>query len=491
MNERFVSYEFAGLRLFPESLQIEVSESGKKINLSPTHCRFLLVLMQNPRRVVSYDELRKNVWTQTKELDQSLKRLIQTTKGDIIKVFKQIGIDEKLIVNVPGQGYRLNADVEFAAAHDTYSERIENSDITDEAFSKEKIFSFSHTAFSVTVGFFYGLLYATGLVLETAYRFDELREAITGLFILLLLLNASTMYLSLYVTEKIFIDDRSFPLSFITKNGLFTGIALLCVGAFFSCWIGSSFLPNEPVTAAAFQTQPASAAYVKNALVYFLPLGVFLILLPFYAICGKSAGKKVFTVPPAMLLGAWFLMLVYSILSTFYLFDNLLPSPFRNFFVITAIFRFVIYFGLGLGVILYYFSKIKIQPVENSNNRQTAILVGLATIGFSFYYVHQRDEKVPELYSVEIKTPRNAENRLFVNLKGKRFDPDKLQIRVVGGECPAASPCAVPNGALKKHSVIMTETVENVPLTLPAGEFYIYAQNGGTKMSGSILLSVP
>lgn len=487
MSDYHISYEFAGLRLFPESLQIEIISSAKKINLSPTHCRFLLVLAQNPYSVVLYDELRKNVWSQSKELDASLKRLIQTTKGDIVKSLKQSGIDpDNLIENIPGKGYRLKADVEVFTNEDLFfgfdKEQTYDAEPTEETFYPAT----NHTLFTISVGIFYGLLFAIGLILETAYIFDELGNGI-ALFILPMLAgNAAVMFFALYTTERFLRNNHN--------HGLFAGILILCTGALISCLIGASALPNEPVTAATFQTQPASAAFVKNVLIYFLPLGVFLILIPFYSLCGKELGKKVFTISPVVLLGVWFLALIYSILSTFYLFDNLLPSQNKNLFIMAAIIRFIVYFGLGLAVILRYHSKIKNQsPFETHTNaisRHFAVLIGIATIGFGFYFLNPRDEKTPYIPSVEITSRRDADNRLFVNIAGKNFEPETLQIRFIGGDCPANSPCTVPNGALQKHSIITTDYVKNVPFTLLPGDFYILAQKVFSKLSRSVLLSV-
>ncbi len=101
------------------------------------------------------------------------------------------------------------------------------------------------------------------------------------------------------------------------------------------------------------------------------------------------------------------------------------------------------------------------------------------------------NDKTPKLFSIEIAESLDTANKLFVNLSGEKFEPETVQIRVIGAGCIAALPCLVPNSALTKHSSISEIRLENVPLTLPNGDFYLYVQNGVSAMSNSVVLNVP
>ncbi len=376
MSKPVIFYEFAGLRLFPESQQLEILSSGSKINLSPTHCRFLLALAQKPRQTVSYEELRLAVWTQSKELDASLKRLIHTTKGDLIKTLRHAKMETDFIKNFPGEGYRLNAEV-LIQNNDEEPYLPAAKPLMFETQAEIKISSPErHRAFIYSVSFFYGLLFWAALLLESAYKFEDFQSKIFWLAVPLTLWNGAMMFTGLALTQEFLRKSR--------RNALFFGVISLIFGAFVSCLIIGLVLPNEPITAARFQTQPALGAYIKNVWMYFLPLGICLILLPFYAVCGRQYEKKVFTVPPSLLLGFWLLALIYSFVSTFYLLDNLLPLENHGLFVIVVILRFVIYFGLGLAVLIWYFSRSKdISAPETrfSAKQQIALLFILSAIG--------------------------------------------------------------------------------------------------------------
>ncbi|MFN6963635.1 MAG: hypothetical protein ACK4S4_07700 [Pyrinomonadaceae bacterium] len=84
-----------------------------------------------------------------------------------------------------------------------------------------------------------------------------------------------------------------------------------------------------------------------------------------------------------------------------------------------------------------------------------------------------------------------ANEQFFVNITGQSFDPRTVYLKVVGPGCPADSPCTVPNSALRQHSQLSGTMLANVPLTLAAGEYTIAIQNGESKPSDSVRLSVP
>lgn len=97
----------------------------------------------------------------------------------------------------------------------------------------------------------------------------------------------------------------------------------------------------------------------------------------------------------------------------------------------------------------------------------------------------------PRLLNVEPAAQIVGGQQFFVKLTGEDFLPELIYIKVVGEGCPQDNPCLIPNSALRKHSKLSETTIENVPLTLTSGEFLIYAQNGESKASNPINLSVP
>lgn len=378
MSNLSLSYEFAGLRFSPEAMQLEVLESGDKINLTPTHCRFLLVLLKTAPETVTFEHLRQSVWTNQIKTDESLKRLIQTTKGDFVKSLKQLNVETDFIEPVTGEGYRLIAPItidnnfsntsNFAAlkpfsVKEFPTDENEFTNVSQTKYKNYKNGFFGqHAAFVLLASVFYGLLYWLALLLEIAYQFDFYGTQSLQIGLPLVLWIGGTMFFGLRSAENLVCQKNRF--------GFLAGLAFLFGGTFLACLALSFFLPNEPITAARFQSQPAFAAFVKNSLIYFLPLGVVFILIPFHYVCVRenpifsdgetesTAQKNIINLRFAFLFGLWLLALAYSIFSTFYLLDNLLPAPFHALFVVLAFLRFFVYFGLSLACLLWYKSAL-------------------------------------------------------------------------------------------------------------------------------------
>ncbi|MGI8639820.1 MAG: winged helix-turn-helix domain-containing protein [Pyrinomonadaceae bacterium] len=364
MSQKSVFYKFAGLRFSPEAMQLEVLETGQKINLTPTHCRFLLALLEKAQTTVTFEDLRQTVWANQIKTDESLKRLIQTTKGDFVKSLKQLKINTDFIESVAGAGYRLNAqvtidggsaDTQNFAAQENFS-TIENKFVEKPVLpSKIKKSIFGKHAVYVLVGsLLYGLLFWIALMLEVAYQFDRFGTKAVWLGLPLVLWIGGTSFFGLIRTENLIRQDK--------RNSLFVGLLFFIGGAVLACLAMSFFLPNEPITVAHFQSQPAFAAFVKNSLMYFLPLGVVFILIPFHFVCARESriSTTFSAINPsfAHLFGLWLVAVMYAIFSTFYLLDNLLPAQFHGLFVLLAFLRFFVYFGLGLACLLWYKSAL-------------------------------------------------------------------------------------------------------------------------------------
>lgn len=68
--------------------------------------------------------------------------------------------------------------------------------------------------------------------------------------------------------------------------------------------------------------------------------------------------------------------------------------------------------------------------------------------------------------------------QFFVQIDGVRFDPNTARVVVTGPGCPTFGPCEVSNGTLKQFGAVSSTRLGRVPLTLSAGNFQIYVQNG-------------
>lgn len=344
-------------------MQLEVAETGKKINLTPTHSRFLLTLLNRAQTTVTYEDLRQTVWADQIKTDESLKRLIQTTKGDFVKILKQYGVKTDFIESVKSVGYCLNAPVtiEGGSADAQNPVARENFSTNENEFgedfpppeSKNGVFG-KHAVFITLVSLFYGLLFWIALLLEVAYQFDHFGVKAARLGLPLILWIGGAMFFGLRLTENLV--DKNNRYSFLV------GFAVLFGAAIAACSAMSFVLPNEPITVARFQSQPAFAAFVKDSLIYFLPLGVVFILIPFQFVCARenhfSNAFGAVNLRFAHLFGVWSAAAIYSIFSTFYLLDNLLPARFHGLFVTLAFLRFFVYFGLGSACLLWYKSVL-------------------------------------------------------------------------------------------------------------------------------------
>ena len=96
----------------------------------------------------------------------------------------------------------------------------------------------------------------------------------------------------------------------------------------------------------------------------------------------------------------------------------------------------------------------------------------------------------PSLEGIETRSDPVSGKEFFINLKGSDFVVGSVFLKVIGPGCPEASPCTVPNSALRLRSELSDTQLTNVPLTLTSGEFLIQAQNGESAPSNSISLII-
>jgi DNA-binding winged helix-turn-helix (wHTH) protein len=358
MTNDALVYEFAGLRFSPFGSILENTASGKKIKLTQNHCHFLSALIVKSPEIAEYDELRRKIWVQYAEMTDSLKHLIQATKRDLVRVLRHEEFPCDFIEAAAGKGYQIKTPVKIVSENIISSKNIfsgqdsafdSNGEVVAKAVeltdsSSEK---WRFAAYRFVASIFYGTLFWLALLLEIAYQFDRYGADALWFGVPLIAGNGAVMFAALASAQAALIERSTY----------WIGATFLIVGAVLSCLAISLFLPFEPITAAGFQTQPAFAAFLKNVLIYFLPLGVFYIFTPFYLICRATRDKlqKILS----NLFGLLFLTVIYSLFSTFYLLDNLLPSPFHGLFVTIVFLRFIVYFGLALACLLWAKSRVQ------------------------------------------------------------------------------------------------------------------------------------
>jgi DNA-binding winged helix-turn-helix (wHTH) protein len=490
-------YDFAGVRFTPAYTQIENLETGKKTKLSPIRCQFLLALVENYPQTVSYETLRQKVWVNAAEVNDSFRHNAQSTKNGLLKLFKAFEIKADLIKFMPGEGYFIDAPVkEVKEILVTVSEN-ENQKNFIPASKTPTVRGNYYFGFALAYSLLYGLLYWIALLLEVAYQFDRFGNRALWSGAPLVLWIAGTSLAGLLLTRELIARKKA--------SAFFAGFAFFAGGAGAACLMLSYFLPNESVTQAAFQTQPAFAAYLKNALIYFLPLGVFFILIPFqnawqrkYFPDAETERSFFVNLLPAHLFGVWLLALGYSIFSTFYLLDNLLLGEFHALFVVLTFLRFFVYFGLSLACLLWYRSILqsetgKLSPAASGYRQwQIAGLLALLLLSLTtFLTAMNHDRRTPHLKTIEAVSEVKGGQQFFVRLHGANFNAESVSVKVVGEGCPETTPCFVPNSALQKHSAISDTILDSVPLTLAQGDFQIYAQNENSQTSNFVVLSVP
>jgi DNA-binding winged helix-turn-helix (wHTH) protein/uncharacterized membrane protein len=372
-------YVFAGVRFLPDRWMIEVCETKRKFPLSQIQRKFLLALVEKPREVVTYDELRIQVWPHEPEMDQRVQHTIQVTKGNLSRLLEDNGIKADFIEAVSGQGYRLAADISPVTEDKTEEETPSHPD--GDSFTPAKTLSKEterpihqepstilyrlfgrHLTFILVGSIFYGLLFWIALLLETAYDFDAYGSSSFWLGIPITLINIGAVVAALSLAQK--------RLRVRKGGGLLVGLIILIFAVIVSCWLASVYLPHEPVTLSRFQAQPASAAFLKNAALYFWPLCVVFILMPFYYVVAvELKAQRIIQAEPAdtiflspnFLTAVCLAAIIYSLVSTFYLLDNLQTGKYHNFFVSLIFLRFIVSFSLGFGSLQWYKKAISAQ----------------------------------------------------------------------------------------------------------------------------------
>ena len=502
MSPIFKRYSFEGFHLDADEESLLYDE--EPIQLERRVFQTLLLLVENAGRTVTKDEFLEKVWNDAIVEEGNLTVAVAKLR----KALKDKNNSANFIETVSRKGYRFNKKIHIRVTETPV--RSEESFVEDNPIhlqdtvvpvrqsAGKRVAQFA--VYTLSAGLVYAMLFWVALLLEIAYRFDDFGTKALWLGIPVIVWMFSITVAALLWTKNLI--ERS------KKYSFFAGALILFSGIVFLCLMLRFFIPDQPISGTRFQSQPAFAAYLKNAFIYFFPLGIIFILAPFYLICSKRfstadlkpllLNKLSHLLQPAYLFRLWILMLIYSIISTFYLLNNLAAGKYHGLFVTLVFVRFFFYFGLGGGSLLWYYINLaaesgSIRPLENEfyPKWKPAVLILLTVTGLGFFWAVTTGEKVPRLEKVEIISLPDKNRQLFIRLNGENFDANVVRVRVIGLECFENDPCEVPNNVIRKMSNIKGNSLERIPLTLPPGEFQIFVQNGESKMSNGIALTVP
>lgn len=370
-------YKFAGLVFRPTLREIEVEQTRQSITLSQTVSNLLLALVEKPGEVVTYDELRLGIWPHEAEMSERVRHTMQVTKRQLVKLLQSAAIDPGVIESEPGGGYRLNAEVlvDFLTSRVSQDQSEEPVNAIrsigndpSRALHSETMEGFlgSHAVFVVVSSTLYGMLFWEAMLLEAAYQFNVYGGLALVFGFAAMMINSIALGSALRMAENRVREGR---------RVLFFGLGILIFGVIGSALLASICLPNVPLTLTKLQAQPALAAFVKNVLVYFLPVGVFALLIPFYFVISRQskAAKLIAAmpadalfIPPSALLVVCLAAMIYSLVTTFYLLDNLQTATYHGLFVSLVFLRFFTYFGLILGGLLWYRATLN-NALSNSS----------------------------------------------------------------------------------------------------------------------------
>jgi DNA-binding winged helix-turn-helix (wHTH) protein len=500
------------------NFELDVAEqtlllNGKVVPLVDKPFQILCLLVERAGKTITKDDIFTRVWPGTFVAENNLTVAMSNLRDALADDAKA----PIFIETIRGRGYRFIANV-------TITDSVEDVPVGNRQVSslpptepgneqsslgqRTQFLSGNHTVFIVACGFAVGLLFATALLLEVSYEFERYGRRALWLSLPTFGFVAAGLIAILIWLEKRTRQEKAGALLFGIV--LFTAICVL------SWLILVPFLPAISITRAdGIQTQPASVAFLKNALIYFWPLVVFFVLIPLSLVVKLEGNvlrrreisllKTTMFAYMAVGITFWLIALIYSLISTFYLLDRLSNQGGRVYFEQFVWTRFWLWFVLSFACLTWFGGyvvkligdqrlEIPVQVDDVDNGLRTRIIASLAIslicAGLASA-ITLFGRTTPKLDRLEIVTPPTPGQRFFLRLHGKGFQSETVYVVVVGNGCPQIKPCEVPNSALREHSNIFENVLDYVPLTLASGEYLIFAHNGDSAGSNPISLSVP
>jgi hypothetical protein len=258
-----------------------------------------------------------------------------------------------------------------AAGHTVDSLFEPNNNAADPPTASTRGGAPSHKAYWwywMAVSVLYSLQYAEAVILEVAYRFDAFGKKALAV--------APVVFCWIFVTFVLALVCGWWRTSRSRSGGLVLSVSVTFVSAAIVQIALSPVLPSYATTQEGREPWSAQAAYLKNVVLYFLPLATVYILLPFHFVLAVRRelrenhredvmallfGERRTAAPRgAVYLRVWWLAVGLSVAAfvavalTQDLFDHLKPNPFKNLFMQLALGRTLLFFAIGLFCLLWY-----------------------------------------------------------------------------------------------------------------------------------------
>lgn len=365
--------EFDDFRLDPSKRIL--FRGDQLVSLTPRAFELLSTLVNSRGRTLSKECLIKAVWKGV-FVDESN---FHVTLHTVRRALGESGRAPNYIIKTV-DGYSFTAPVKEISASDhsealktTAHDQAEEHDKDSKSQIIEPTFKthIVHVLFCCTI---YAALYSVAVLLELAYQFD--RFGATSLRI------APLVFTGVLISSLCaLILDYRYATSART-SGLVVSSAIFLISAALLFMVLVKVLPNHPITSSNLQSYPAQAAYLKDEL-YFLLLAILFMTIPFHFIMvlekethdtkrandprvAREITCRKVTYPKPWILGV--LLVVFALVSvamTAHLIDNLIPGPYMNLFVSLVYLRGILYFGLGLECLLWYWNALKDLHIVN------------------------------------------------------------------------------------------------------------------------------
>jgi DNA-binding winged helix-turn-helix (wHTH) protein len=359
-------YEFGDFRLDPFRRTLYLIDEPR--SLTPTAFALLLVFVQNHGQTLTRTDLIKRVWADAIVTDNNFNVTLNAVRRALDESAKQ----PRYISKLPG-GYRFIADVrEIGSETNSVDPRVVGEEVSEQhTTGVPKDASSIHLPHVLLSCCLYAALYATSLFLEVAYEINRFEGMAWSTAPLIFAWITISSIVGLMADRKLTSKGKT--------GGLALSVATFFIAAALLFLVLKRFLPPFPVTQSSLQSYPAQAAYLKDVS-YFLALAFCFLIVPFHFIAtvdhaiqrghhnqifGLLAGNKLSASPTGTIYPRFWalasLLLVFaafSLVMTARLLDNLKPGPYTNLFTQLVYLRGILYFGLGLECLLWYYQAL-------------------------------------------------------------------------------------------------------------------------------------
>lgn len=115
----------------------------------------------------------------------------------------------------------------------------------------------------------------------------------------------------------------------------------------------------------------------------------------------------------------------------------------------------------------------------------------IAALGIGLHLRQHVTGAVFQINNTTVLTTPIPGREFTVRIEGSGFNPDVIQVVVTGPGCMKFGPCTVSNNVLQNYGSVTNTAIERIPMTLAAGDYQIYVQNGpGSKASNGWPLTI-